>query len=118
MSKPQFSAKFAAGVKYLRHTNGIVYPYMAALAEDPNYKVVVFKTPIQIQNKPAGYIPPPPEEVAEEAKKPATIERISDLAGSINQELLNPPLPDAAVRPIVPANEVAAQLISGLDIGE
>lgn len=118
MSRPQFSAKFKPGVKYLRHTNGIVYPYLAALAEDPNYKVVVFKNEVHIQEKPMGYIPPKPEEQAEEIKKPAEIERISDLAGSINRELLNPPLPDGAIRPSVEASKLAAEMLSGLDVGE
>lgn len=27
VKRPQFSAKFKAGVKYLRHKNGIVYPF-------------------------------------------------------------------------------------------
>lgn len=113
MKSPQFSAKFAPGVKYLRHKNGIVYPYLAVLASDPNYSVVEFKKAVEIQARPLGYTPPErvEEEVKEEKKE---VEKISELAGAMNQELLNPPLPEAAKTAIKPA-EVTAQLLSGLE---
>ena len=117
MKVPQFSAKFKAGVKYLRHKNGIVYPFNPLLANDPNYSLVQFSKDTEIVPRPVGYTPPEPtEEEKKEPEKPkiATVDG-SELAGSIDKALLNPALPDAALKPAAP--NVAAQLISGLDVG-
>lgn len=117
MRTPQFSAKFKAGVRYLRHKNGIVYPYNPILAQDSNFTVVTFARDTEIVNRPIDFVPPEPEK--EEAKAPekpkVTTVDSSELAGSIDKDLLNPALPDAAVKP--KTDTVTAQLISGLDVG-
>jgi len=117
MRTPQFSAKFKAGVKYLRHKNGIVYPYNPVLAQDPDFTLVQFARDTEIVNKPVGYIPPEPtEETSSEPEKPrVTTVASGELAGSIDKDLLNPALPDAAIK--AKAGDVAAQLLSGLEGG-
>lgn len=118
MRTPQFSAKFKAGVKYLRHKNGVVHPYNPILANDPDFTLVQFSKDTEIVPKPVGYTPPEPvEEANKEPEKPrVTTVDTTELAGSIDKELLNPALPDAATKAAAKGN-VAAQLISGLDVG-
>lgn len=93
-TRTQFSAKFAADVKYLRHKNGIVYPFNPALENDPNFSVVVFRKPVSIIQKPPGYIPPseelPEEQAAPKKQEPAELSN-SDLSGSIENAQINPP---------------------------
>jgi hypothetical protein len=91
---------------------------MAALANNPNCTVVEFSKEVHIQDKPLGFIPAPPDTTAEIEKAPQ-VEKVNDLAGSIDKSLLNPPLPEAAANRDTKVADISAQLLSGLDaVGE
>lgn len=117
VKRPQFSAKFKAGVKYLRHKNGIVYPYNPKFEKHPDYTIVIFKTDVRIQDKPFGYIPEPETEtVAEEVPKVPEVIEVSgeDLGPSVPT---GKPLVDDLLSAI-PVSPTATQLAGGLDIGD
>lgn len=101
MARPQFGAQFVPGVKYLRHKNGVVHPFNPALENNPDFKVVVFsgENKIQIQPKPYNYFPEPREDVVKEEETEKREEIISpgDLKGSMQTDLLNPPMPSPVV---------------------